>query len=132
MSPNQANDEAAIRQLVATWMAATKAGDTETVLGLMADDVVFLVPGQRPFGKPEFAAAARSQSGSSVQFDASSEIREIKILGDWAFMLTNLTVKVSSGSDRAATRAGNTLSILVKQDGRWLLARDANLLSPVA
>jgi uncharacterized protein (TIGR02246 family) len=39
-------DEQEIRQLVATWMAATKAGDIDTVLRLMADDVVFLVAGQ--------------------------------------------------------------------------------------
>jgi len=30
------------------------------------------------------------------------------------------------------TRAGHTLSILRKENGRWLLARDANLLSPVS
>ena len=40
------NDEQEIRQLVSTWMAATKTGDVETVLSLMADDVVFLMPGQ--------------------------------------------------------------------------------------
>jgi hypothetical protein len=28
-------------------------------------------------------------------------------------------------------RAGHTLSILRKRDGRWVLARDANLLAPV-
>lgn len=28
-------------------------------------------------------------------------------------------------------RAGHTLSVLRKQDGRWVLARDANLLAPV-
>ena len=44
------SDEQEIRQLVAAWMAATKAGDIETVLGLMADDVVFLMPG-RPLPK---------------------------------------------------------------------------------
>ena len=33
------SDEQEIRQLVATWMAATKAGDIETVLSLMAEDV---------------------------------------------------------------------------------------------
>jgi len=37
------NDEQEIRQLVSTWMAATKAGDVEKALSLMADDVVFLV-----------------------------------------------------------------------------------------
>jgi hypothetical protein len=30
------------------------------------------------------------------------------------------------------TRAGHTLSILMKQDGRWVLARDANMLAPVS
>ena len=57
------SDEQEIRQLVATWMAATKAGDIETVLSLMAEDVVFLLPGQPPMiGKSAFAAAAQAQS----------------------------------------------------------------------
>ena len=52
------SDESEIRQLVATWMTATKAGDIETVLSLMADDVVFLIAGQPPMiGKSAFAAA---------------------------------------------------------------------------
>ena len=46
-----ANDERAIRELVATWMTASQAGDIDTVLGLMTDDVVFMVPGHEPFGK---------------------------------------------------------------------------------
>jgi hypothetical protein len=29
-------------------------------------------------------------------------------------------------------RAGHTLSILNKQNGKWVLARDANMLSPVS
>ena len=44
-------DERAIRELIATWMRASMAGDTDTVLSLMADDVVFMVAGQEPFGK---------------------------------------------------------------------------------
>lgn len=47
------NDEQAIRDLVKKWMVATQAGDIETVLSLMTEDVVFLVPGQQPFGKDE-------------------------------------------------------------------------------
>ena len=39
-------DELEIRQVVATWMTATKAGDIETVSTLMGDDVVVL-PGER-------------------------------------------------------------------------------------
>ena len=40
------DDERAIRELIETWMAASKSGDVDTVLSLMADDVVFMVPGR--------------------------------------------------------------------------------------
>lgn len=127
-------DEQEIRQLVATWMAATRAGDTETVLSLMAEDVVFLLPGQPPMiGKSSFAAAAQAQSNQAPpQFDGTSEIQEIKVFGEWAFMWTKLSVVVTPpGGTPSMTRAGHTLSILKKQDGKWVLARDANMLSPV-
>jgi uncharacterized protein (TIGR02246 family) len=129
------SDEQEIRQLVATWMAATKAGDTETVLRLMADDVVFLVTGQPPMiGKAAFAAAAKPQPGQErPQFDGSSKIQEIQVLGDWAYMWTKLSVVVTPpGGGPSMTRAGQTLSILKKQDGKWVIARDANMLSPVS
>ena len=126
------DDEQAIRQLVDNWMEATKAGDTPAVLDLMADDVVFLVPGAPPFGKHRFAEAAKSQAASAMTFDGTSQIEEIQVHGDWAFMRTRLTVTTMQAGEPAATRAGNTLSILVKRHGKWLLARDANLLAPVA
>jgi ketosteroid isomerase-like protein len=44
-------DEQAIRALVESWFTATSKGDVATVLSLMADDVIFMVPGQEPFGK---------------------------------------------------------------------------------
>ena len=128
------SDEQEIRQLVSTWMAATKAGDVGTVLSLMADDVVFLVPGQPVMRKADFAVAARAQSGQEApQFDGTSEIQEIKILGDWAFMWTKLTVVVTlPGGAQSISREGHTLSILRKQSGKWVLARDANMLAPVS
>ncbi|MFC5578901.1 SgcJ/EcaC family oxidoreductase [Lysobacter niabensis] len=126
------DDEQAIRQLVDTWMAATKAGDAKAVLELMADDVVFLVPGAPPFGKARFAEAATARAGAETTFEGTSEIQEIQVFGDWAFMRTQLTVATAQPGKPAATRAGTTLSILVKRDGKWLLARDANLLAPVA
>lgn len=127
------DDEQEIRQLAATWMAASKAGDVETVLSLIADDAVFLAPGQPAMHKADFAAAARAQSGPDApRIDGSSEIQEIKVLGDWAFMRTTLTVVVTPpGGAQAVTRAGRTLSILRKQNGKWLLARDANMLVAV-
>ena len=121
-------DQQEIRELVASWMAATKAGDTQTVLSLMTEDVVFLTPGHAPMmGKASFAAAAKTQG--PVQFDGTSEIREIQVLGEWAFMWSKLTVVVTSPGGRSMTRAGHTLSVLRRENGKWLLARDANMLA---
>jgi uncharacterized protein (TIGR02246 family) len=93
---------------------------------------VFLLPGQPSMiGKSAFAAAAGAQSQPSPQFEGTTEIQEIKVIGDWAFMWTKLKVVVTPPGGAPITRAGHTLSILKKQSGRWLLARDANMLSPV-
>jgi len=127
-------DEQEIRELVATWMAATKAGDTETVLSLMTEDVGFLIAGREPMiGKSAFAAAARAQaSQGGIKFEGSSEIQEISVLGDCAYMWAKLRVVATPPGGAPSTRAGHTLSILKKQNGKWLLARDANMLSQPA
>jgi len=127
------NDEQQIRQLVTTWMAATRAGDVDSVLSLMTEDAIFLTPGRPPMDKAGFAAAARAQAGlDGPRFDGTSEIHEIKLLGDWAFMWTRLSVVVTPPHGAPPlTRAGHTLTILNKQNGKWLLARDANLLVDV-
>jgi uncharacterized protein (TIGR02246 family) len=122
------DDERAIRDLVATWMAASQAGDVDTVLGLMADDVVFMVPGREPFGKAEFAASAQAMKG--VRFEGTSDIHEIKVLGDWAYLRNYLSVTVTPPGGEPIHRAGSTLTILHKgPNGKWLLARDANLVT---
>ena len=127
------SDEAQIRALVSTWMAATKAGDVDTVLSLVADDVVFLVPGRTPMHKREFAAGLKAQAEHSApKFEGTSEIQEIIVSGDWAFMWTKLTV-VAAPSDGSPSveRAGHTLTVLKRHADRWVVARDANLLAPV-
>jgi uncharacterized protein (TIGR02246 family) len=124
-----ADDELAIRELVETWLAATKAGDASTVLDLMTDDVVFMVPGQEPFGKEAFAAASEGMKNAHIE--GTSDIKEILVLGDWAFLRSHLKMTMTppeGGPTRR--RSGYTLTILRKEaDGRWRLARDANLLT---
>ena len=124
------DDERAIRDLIATWMKASQAGDVQTVLNLMTDDVVFMVPGREPFGKDVFAAASQGMQG--MRMEGESEIRELSVLGDWAYLRSHLKVTMTPPGADPVRRAGYTLTILRKQpDGRWLLARDANLLTKV-
>ena len=125
-------DEQAIRELVGRWMAATRAGDVDAVLDLIAEDAVFLVAGRPPMRKAEFAAAARAQAGDAgPTIDGRSEIQEIRVAGDWAFLWSRLTV-VATPRDGSAPleRSGHTLTVMRKEGGRWKLARDANLLAP--
>ena len=121
-------DERSIRTLVATWMTATQRGDLQTVLDLMADDGIFMVPGQQPFGKEAFAAASRSMK--HVRFEGRSDIEELNVLGNWAYLRNHIDVTITPEHGPPVRREGYTLTILRKQeDGRWVLARDANLVS---
>lgn len=121
------DDERAIRQVVETWMDATKRGDTATVLNLMTDDVVFTVPGQEPFGKAAFAAATKGMAGA--RFEGTNEILELQLMGAWAFIRNRIGITVTPPGGKAMHRAGYTLTILRKEaDGQWRLARDANLV----
>jgi uncharacterized protein (TIGR02246 family) len=121
-------DERAIRDLVSTWMRASKSGDVNPVLSLMADDVIFMVPGREPFGKDVFRAAAEAMKNASLT--GSSDIREVNVLGDWAYIRNYIEITITSREGGTMRRKGYTLSILRKQsDGRWLLWRDANLVA---
>jgi uncharacterized protein (TIGR02246 family) len=122
------DDERAIRDLVSTWMRASQSGDVNTVLSLMADDVIFMVPGRESFGKDVFRAAAEAMKNASLT--GSSDIREVNVLGDWAYIRNYIEITITSREGGTMRRKGYTLSILRKQsDGRWLLWRDANLVA---
>jgi uncharacterized protein (TIGR02246 family) len=122
------DDERAIRDVVDVWLTASKAGDLATVLSLMTDDVIFMVPGQKPFGKEAFAAA--SQGMKDVRIEGTSDIQEIQVLGDWAYLRNYLEMTVTPPGGATKRRSGYTLTVLRKEaDGRWRLARDANLLA---
>lgn len=127
------SDEDQIRALVDTWQAATQAGDIDTVLSLMTDDAVFLVPGRPPMDKAAFAALSRVPPGAPrPTFESTSEIMEIVVSGDMAYLWSRLSVTVTPpGADEPIERAGHTLTVFRRVDGQWRLARDANLLVAV-
>jgi len=50
-------DEREIHDAHSRWIDAVNAGDLARLLTLMTDDVVFLNPGQAPFGRDGFSLA---------------------------------------------------------------------------
>ena len=124
-------DERAIRMLISTWLTATRAGDTDRVLGLMSDDVVFLTAVNPPMrGKAAFAESQRALADASI--DATGDVQEIRTFGEWGYAWTQLSVTISPKSGEPVTRSGATLTIFRKEQGTWVLFRDANMLAPAS
>lgn len=122
------SDEQTIRNWICDWLEVSKAGDTDRCLSLLPDDVVFMTVGQAPFGKEAFAAG---KAGPKMKIEPIHDIREIRVAGDLAYVVSHLDITVTPSGGDPKRLAGFILSIFRKEpDGRWLLARDANLLVP--
>jgi uncharacterized protein (TIGR02246 family) len=128
------DDEQAIRALIARWISATREGDVDAVLSLMAPDAVFLIAGQPPMiGHEAFASSMRTVLADHT-IESTSEVDEVAVSGDMAYCRTRLSVTVTSKHGKLPLqRTGHTLTILRKGgDGKWLLTRDANMLASPA
>ena len=125
-------DKRAIRDVIDTWVRATAEGDLDALGPLMAEDVVFLTPGNHePMrGRGTFMSGFRSGL-QQMRIDATSDIREIEVAGDWAYCWNHLKVTMSPRDGGEPTRrSGPVLSVFRREtDGRWVLFRDANMLA---
>jgi uncharacterized protein (TIGR02246 family) len=123
------DDARRIRELVDSWIAASNSGDVSALMDMMTDDVVFMTPGRAPFGRAEFAADSGRMK--SVAIDARAEVQEIEVFGPRAYIRNHVRVELTSPGQAPKRMSGFTMSILRKEaDGRWRIARDANLVMP--
>jgi len=81
-------------------------------------------------GRAEFAAAMRSIEG---RVEPAADIQEVRVCGDWAYCWNQLTVTIrAAGGGPSHQLVGPTLSIFRKEPGGvWVIARDANMITPV-
>ena len=87
-------------------------------------------PGKPPMrGRDSFERAQRAMG--DVAIAAHADIQEVAVFGDWAYCWNHLTVTMTPQGAAPLKRAGNVLSVLRKQNGRWMIFRDANLLTRV-
>src|ERR671935_2684478 len=88
-------DERVIRDLHSTWIDAVNAGDLARLLPLMADDVVFLNPGQAPFGRDGFSIAFSAAHQQAV-VRCISELEEVVVVGEVAYTRSRDALSVTS------------------------------------
>ena len=123
------DDARQIRELIDSWIAASNAGDVSALMDMMTDDVIFMTPGRPPFGKAQFAADSERVKGAAI--DAHAEVQEIDVFGPRAYICNHVRVELSAPGQPARRMSGYAMSVLRKEaDGRWRIARDANLVMP--
>lgn len=121
--------EQKIRAVVDAWLDASRAGDLDTLLTLMTEDVVFLTR-NGVMRREDFVASFRSMAGK-VAIDGTPDIQEITVKGDIAVCWNKLEIKIKPGNGDQMTHAGDVLTVFRRgSDGKWKLWRDANLLAP--
>lgn len=132
------HDEIAIRTLMTTWHEATHKGDLLTLLALMADDVLFLQPGNDPMSKREFANIFSDMLGKVDITITKSEINDLIIEANkaycWSYLEVHIKPKVMSDTqsnvgskNKVVRRKGCVFSVYRKEAESWLLLRDANM-----
>jgi uncharacterized protein (TIGR02246 family) len=89
-------DEQALRALHSTWIDAVNAGDLVRLLGLMADDVVFLNPGRAPLGRDEFSLGF-SAGDQKSRIQCVSELEEVVVVGEVAYTRARDSLSVTPG-----------------------------------
>lgn len=124
------SEEGKIRELIDTWLEASKAGDLETVRSLMTEDVVFLTR-DGVMKRDDFVASFQSMAGN-VEINGLPDIQEITVVGDVAVCWNKLRVEIRPRGGTPKVHAGDVLTVFRRgADGRWRLWRDANLLAAV-
>src|SRR5256885_16458753 len=79
-----ASDEREIRTVHSIWIDAVNAGDLARLLTLVAEDVVFLTPGQAPFGREGFSSNFRT-AHQQMRICCTSELEEVIVVGEVAY-----------------------------------------------
>ena len=125
-------DEETIREWYDSWIRATTVGDLALAKSLIADDAVFLLPGAGQMGKDAFAEGmAGGEPDPNMDYALDSEVREIRVLGDHAWLWTEFTlVSTNKATGKRSRVAGHELSVLERAGDGWRVVRDANTMSP--
>ena len=116
---------------MAACMAAVSAGEPTRAEPFLAEDVCYLLSGEPPMrGRAAFLQAVEALLAHCA-IAAELEIRELQLMGDFAYCLNWLTLTLQPRNDeQPRKRSGYTLTLLRREpDGRWVIFRNANLIA---
>src|SRR5436853_5689017 len=109
-----ASDEREIRTVHSIWIDAVNAGDLARLLTLVAEDVVFLTPGQAPFGREGFSSNLRTVH-QQMRICCTSELEEVVVVSEVANTRSRDALSVTPrAGGKAAQLPGHRMTVYRK------------------
>lgn len=130
-------DQKAIAELQQHDIEANIAVDTEKILALRTDDVVYVVPGRAPLvgqdAVRKYLEEIRHQSADWDMLAYEENWQEVQVAGDFAFEWGTVNIRArQAGESRESAAVRNVMQVLRRQpDGDWKISRAIwNLQAP--
>ena len=121
-----ADDEAAIRSVMASYNDALNSGSTDAAMALYAEDGVFMPPySQSAVGK-EAVRKDYDAVFAELKFDVKFTIAELVVMApNWAYVRTNSAGMTGHASTGKTTAEANQELFIFKKGGHgeWRIAR---------
>jgi uncharacterized protein (TIGR02246 family) len=132
-------DQKAIAELQQHDIEANIAVDTDKILALRTDDVVYVVPGRAPLvgqdAVRKYLEEIRRQLANWDMVGYEENWQEVQVVGDFAIQWGTVNIRAQKEGERAESAAvRNVMQVLRRQpDGSWKISRAIwNLQAPQA
>lgn len=124
---------AAVQQAHDAYVAAINSNKVDQWMAVLGDDVVYLVPNQKPIVGREAVGAWAARYLQEVTTHWTRPVEDLQVSGDWAIGRYSYTASDSIIIHDPETEGGGTANdsgwgLVVYhrgRDGHWLVARDA-------
>lgn len=137
--PSLEADRKAIAELQQRDIEANIAVDTDKILALRTDNIVYLVPGRAPLvgqdAVRKYLEEIRQQLADWDMVGYEENWQEVQVVGDFAVQWGTINIRAKKEGERAESAAvRNTMQVLRRQpDGSWKISRTIwNLQAPPA
>ena len=127
--PSLEEDRKAIAELQQRDIEANIAADTDKILALRTDDIVYLAPGRAPLVGQEavrnYLEEIRRQLADWDMTGYEENWQEVQVVGDFAVQWGAINIRAKKEGERAESAAvRNVMQVLKRQaDGRWKISR---------
>ena len=108
-----------------TYATNLKTGDVNTYMNLFTQDAVWIPPGGLDKVGPKQIGEAFANQASAVNIDAVLTADEIKVMGNFAYIIGTSVAKISPKDGSPTINAKfRVLWLMRKEQGKWKIARE--------